>query len=116
MTREELIAALEAATGPDRALDSWIGASVGFDGWTVAEWQETVDDPVFAHSSITDVPPYTASIDAALTLVPEGVLWAVGVDEDGSGCAELPRRRLLVHALTPAIALCIAALRARAVA
>lgn len=53
MTKDELITALEKATGPDRKIDRAI--------WY--EWQdEMTGDPV--HS-----PAYTASIDAALTLV-----------------------------------------------
>lgn len=100
MTREELIAALETATEPH---------------WTYNG--DIVD--VLGLEKPDDVPPwqwppaYTASIDAALTLVPNGEMWAVGVDEDGKGCADMPRHCLLVHAPTPALALCIAAIKAQ---
>jgi len=65
--------------------------------------------------------PYTASIDAALTLVPEGCGWEIyntTCDQPKvwakvygwPGCDEAAR----ANATTPALALCIAALRARA--
>ena len=113
MTREELIAALETATEPH---------------WTYNG--DIVD--VLGLEKPDDVPPwqwppaYTASIDAALTLVPEGCDWVVR-----SGMADHPtdtrpyahvmfgnvnrdRSRSLgeAHAPTPALALCIAAIKA----
>lgn len=79
--------------------------------------------------------PYTTSIDAALALVPEGWDWQLGLGAYGSSeskCGAGPvwafvmpqnieqRRRIggpdgdiLWGASTPALALCIAALRAR---
>jgi hypothetical protein len=54
----ELIAALEKATGPDRELDAAIF------------WSQVPDGVEVAMAS--PIPAYTASIDAALTLVPEG--------------------------------------------
>jgi hypothetical protein len=67
------------------------------------------------------VPNYTASIDAAMTLVPEGMTWFVSTDfvpvsagvyngaDDDDG---LPA--FTGDAKTPALALCAAALRAKA--
>ena len=101
MIREELIAALERAEGPSRELDAHIWKS---DGCRVAP-----------------VPRYTSSLDAALTLVPEGEAWLVGWDDENhANVFVLPSptsRPTGYHAqgaATPAIALCIAALKARA--
>ena len=57
MTRDELIAALEAATGADRKLDAEIIRH---------HFGYSKDDPLWHGLE------YTASLDAALTLVPEG--------------------------------------------
>lgn len=99
----DLIARLEAATEGNRELDVEIHQLRGF---------------------ITDTPaPYTQSIDAALTLIPDG--WTVSVMRfsDGEGYVELSdnQGRFLVkgdteiyqEAATPALAICIAALKAR---
>lgn len=114
----ELIAKLEAATGPDRELD-----------WRIAEkfdipdrWPASTQWPPFSPKSKYDksIPTLTASIDAAVALA-ERVLpdagWAVAVNridrryvgriwsgeiDDGKANA----------GSTPALALCIAILRA----
>jgi hypothetical protein len=103
----------EKATGPDEALDLDIVKAVGWsehrgwkreDGWRI---------PL----------PFTASLDAALTLVPEG--WRPIIDtaseEEGVAIVDLwalpiaSSKPLRKHAkaITPALALCAAALRAR---
>lgn len=79
----DLIARCEAAVGPDRELDAKIALLVGYRrkgarstigisaGYVWAEPGE--------HFSYGTQPPrYTASIDAALTLVPERWCWQVG--------------------------------------
>lgn len=123
MTRDELIARLEAATGPDRELDRAIAMSLGWrhdphDGpygtWTAPDGTR--------HTTFNE---WTASIDAALTLVPEGMDWLIcsrrrnfrdgyyvhimdgDVNRDGHSAGE-------AWHLAPAVALCIAALKARA--
>ena len=53
------------------------------------------------------------SIDAALMLVPEGVPWIITRYERGAYSAEVDEAWQYAGA-TPAIALCIASLRARA--
>lgn len=74
-------------------------------------------------------PSYTASIDAAMTLVPEGdpafsaTFWRLGNDGEGADpaefkaeillCSMLTSKRLSATASTPALALCAAALLAR---
>ncbi len=74
------------------------------------------------------VPAYTASLDAAKTLVPEGFGWTVGdkspwpsiawCEIEGlpwkAGYGWAVDRRLMVEAATPALALTAASLRARA--
>lgn len=122
MTQNDLLARLERATGPDRELDRDIAMACGWrcktpDGATTLYWRRgnyswTRED--------NDHPPlYTASFDAALTLVPEG--WTRAVD------ATAPECRIDVDLFEPGshgaqvrgthdsepIATCIAALKAR---
>jgi len=93
MTLAELIAALERAEGPSRELDDEIDLMALETGWR----QERM---------IYGSPNYTASLDAALTLVPEGAGFAL------MGRAAKVGRETSKGATT-AIALCIAAIRAR---
>jgi len=94
----------EEAAGPDRSIDGMIAIAVG---------ATMPDDPA-------GWPPrYTASIDAALTLVPKGFASAVGTMAfEGSlskpwGCYWEPNGTPhTFEAATPALALCAAALRA----
>lgn len=106
----ELIARLEAATGGRFVLDCEI--------WLVIHPDDGV---VVLHNPL----PYTSSIDAALTLVPEGMAWTLGQNvhhrywqacvndlaADGSPVArgESGHR----DSKSPALALCIAALKSR---
>lgn len=119
----------EAATGPDRDLDRRIAAASGRavwkngSVWMTREYRppsgrERSPKPVDA-----PVPDYTGSIDAALTLVPEGWSWGLSHESersDGRTFASVRRywssfdRDHFCWAATPALALCAAALRARA--
>lgn len=130
MTKDELIAALEAATGPSReldyAIDECVGLPANFCGKKVKRWKPatagdywncmTADG--YVHFNAKGCAKFSASIDAALTLVPEG-WWAKTVrGEDGHGYAAISTDSSAIkfrcdRAATPAIALCIAALRAR---
>jgi len=117
-----LLERLEALTGPCRECDALIGVALG---WFKSEpnkgWPEKVDYIDIRGGQITYpgsgfdqlVPAYTASIDAAMTLVPEGCdKWAVS----GRNAATVNERHAVVqwsYAATPAIALCIAALKVR---
>lgn len=97
MTQSELIAALEKATGPSRDLDEQIADAFLPSGWLA--------------------PRFTASIDAALTLVPDNAFWSLSVPKqpDMSGkryWASLHAGKPGARGATPAIALCIAALKA----
>lgn len=124
MDRADLIAALEKAEGPSRKLDALIHQSVApaladaipdDDGWLVGG----------NHAQPTKAPAYTASLDAALTLVPEGMVWTVFTCDPPETDAlfgalvgqrpsygPLSMNRYRGSAATPALALCIAALRA----
>lgn len=93
----ELIQRLEKATGPDVELDHALGMLVGVGG------------------------DYTRSIDAALTLVPEpavksdgGRMVDIRLDERRNVGFATVNYDFSAQGATPAIALCIAALKARA--
>lgn len=109
-----LVERIEAATGPDRELDIAIARLV----FNVAADMRPLRDWVKA---------FTESIDAAITLVPEGMSFDLSgptrrdVYGDDAGkfvasCGSVPRDGFIVlkMAATPALALCAAALRARA--
>lgn len=120
MTREaELIALAErvgVATGPDRELE-----------WRISEalqlperWPTSSLWPPFAPGSRFDkrIPPYTSSLDAAMTLVPEGEGFEL-LTMHGKPTAFVSAGNTIdwcdgncVEAATPALALCAAALRA----
>lgn len=103
MTIDELIAALGKATGPDQDLD-------------VAIWRTipATDRPPIP-------PPYTASIDSALTLLPENCTsWDLLASKSGpteayiyDGAGENPWVGL---GESPALAICLAAMWARVAA
>ena len=140
MTRDELIAALEAATGPSRELDGAIAKSVGWaaqrNNWwppeEAAKARRQKRSLWSCDRGPLPLPDYTSSIDAALSLVPEGyqidsmgewahqMLRAAGpwfVILMPRGNLPPPERdreaRRHDHAPNAAIALCIAALKAR---
>lgn len=130
----DLIARLEQATEGSRELDAAIARAIGNKVETIIVPE---GHPVFAaggglefmvrpDGSRSSVPPYTTSLDAALTLVPEG--WRVaemkdGIPSDAGPYCHVrlwcPVNSALGHrhgasGITPALALCIAALRAHA--
>ena len=129
---KDLIAKLEAAPEGSRELDVEIAVAVGHVDPTCTydkerdcvEWLEPhemgLSEPMGAL-----LHDYTFSIDAALTLVPEGWnVWLLGVAQQISNgvfshepkpFAEVMNAKEVVlgaHASTPALALCIAALKA----
>lgn len=121
---DDLIERLKKAMGPDRVLDCDIWMSRHME--VEAEFWKTV---VAANiEGRGDIPRYTGGIDAALTLVPEGAVWHVMTDYGDLNRAKVgppnnpsasiyrdESRFLFVQAdgETPAIALCIAALKSR---
>ena len=108
----DLLARLRAATNPDRWLDVEIARAVGADLGHAAG----MHDALLAQP-YSPVRRYTASVDAALTLVPEGCDWSVdGFAGSGRGQAYLVTKdddEIERQGATPALALCIAALEAR---
>lgn len=111
-----LIEKLQAAPAPDRELDCRIHLACG---GTVALWHGKM---VPEDSAGVSVPDYTASIDAALALVPEGEKFRprktlLAVSESGKRFAAVIDNwawgQCKGEGPNYAIAMCIAALRAR---
>lgn len=138
---KDLITRLEKATGPDRELDALIWCAVfapktayvkqsPINGaWCIynGESYRNPGQPALWEDNNSRVQPVTSSIDAAMTLVPEKHYWTVsaGLDDngpprglEGSFSAECPPVPFSITPRTwakhPAIALCIASLKARA--
>ena len=115
-----LIADLEAATGPDRGFDARIAEAIGaglpmVNGRTISEALAAFPRDGQGIARAFEVAPYTASIDAALTLLPENIEARVARCPKHSSALVWVnvRRHLWGYAATPALALCIASLRAR---
>ena len=111
MTRTELIAALEAAEGPSRDLDIEIHKALGHDVILGAGKHP------MNRTGGGRVPRYTESIDAALSFTPEGWHWRIESAGDPYAALSFPQTpweaaEATALAATPAIALCIANLRA----
>lgn len=106
----DLLTRLRAATGPDRALD-------------IAYWVEVISPTTGIMSISPDmleeiVPHYTASIDDALKLVPDGWRWWVGNNAHGTFDAQMFKeagRSPIIDARAPTapLAICIAAMECR---
>ena len=130
MTEDELVKLAEraeAASGPDRELDREIAVAVGHPWDYAADWGSRGHERPVAF-------PYTASIDAAMMLVPPAYRltslaeydtsmgeqlagrWTVGlVPREHSHLKTYEQRVSAMgraEAATPALALCAAALRA----
>lgn len=104
MTLTELADRCERAVGPDRELDQDIHEIVVI--------RSALSGTIYPYSK-----KYTASIDAAMTLVPDqwnvslrgfGQSWNVVMNDMKTG----PMQQSFSHASTPALAICAAALRA----
>ena len=104
------------ATGPDRELDGDLAEALQVGG---NPWKHDGDGWISVHGFGCQAAMFTQSLDAALTLVPEGWRWAVSTTNDDSPCAfgHSPDKSFWIEdtpAATPALALCAFALRARA--
>lgn len=128
---KDLIERLEKATGPDRELDAQIMVATNsikrraFYLWISTQPKGT--NPSMIDYARCAASKYTASIDAALTLVPKGMELKMKY-RSGYACANVGtyNQRLMQFASygfseegghfrdpSPAIAICIAALKAR---
>lgn len=125
---QSLIERLQAASGPDRELDGaiarWLGlevqlATIGPDHRRKELiW---IERPAPDRAPISrPVPRYTTSTDAALTLMPEGYRYSCGTWEEyplASATMSEPTSmspHYYGYSATTALAICIAALKARA--
>lgn len=123
---------LEAAAGPDRELDEAIAMVMGWSReWVdhgfrkTTEWKrpEGASLPI---GTLAEPPFFTASIDAARSLVPEEWAWSAGIDTPIPGFSPAsanawPQAQpfpveldIFTDGATPALALVSAALKARA--
>lgn len=134
-----IIERVEAATGPDRELDLAIHHIAQAKRYRWAEFggahpdqrlvavevepeglHETMYLSWIDKADVRTIPAYTASLDAAMTLVPEGSSeWNVegwgspSAVHDGRLSTAWVSGARRVYAATPALALCAAALKAR---
>ena len=129
-----LLANLEAATGPSRELDAAIAVAIfraapGMDLRAEAAGEDCEAGTYWlvgpSWRSLTTSQRYSESLDAAMTLVPEGWHWTLSHNGEGrpgehwyaaSMCDAERVTKLAVEeqlALTPALALVIASIRAR---
>lgn len=118
---KDLIAEMEAATEGSREFDITIARLLGHK-LRVGPWMAAPNPMEPDYPATIPVPFYTTSLDAALILVPKGWTWSVdatapeclidwvlyepGLWADGA-------RAVKGESHTPALALCIASLRAR---
>jgi hypothetical protein len=106
----------EAASGPDRELDAKIARETGAVNPRTARAGFGFGYVDRGQWACSFVPAYTASLDAAMTLVPEGCSFDL-VNRLGCTTVRIFNRDGPLtdcrRAITPALALCAAALKAR---
>ena len=121
----DLIQRLQDASEGSRELDAMIereqrrrkAYAVGLNDKTRSHWEPDVYGNVSSQGTTYASRAFSTSIDAAMTLVPEGWWWALMMDGDGGGyqsatsSVNTNNLEFLLGA-TPALALCIAALAA----
>ncbi len=119
---DDLIARLEAASEGSEDLNEAVALATGWE----QRWHEMGPvlwhEPGMAACLEQSLPTFTISLDAALTLLPEG-WWVqhIGHNLGGWGCRietqgkSIPASVHIPRFKTPALALCITALKARAV-
>lgn len=120
----DLIERLEKATGPSRALDADLAMAFGQKVFQTKRRDGQGSWLTYSFRNGDEVPHYTASIDAALTLVPAGFRWKLGYSRHVRCNAELIDYRIQMEPnlgrfdgecdSNHAIAICIAARKARA--
>jgi hypothetical protein len=110
-TLADAIAACEAAQGPDRKLDGLIALAV----FPALADLPMLDEGVWRHEDGSRVRAllYSATRAAAATLVPQGC-WIEDISENGAATVAGAEGEWTGRHPADAIALCLAALRARA--
>jgi len=119
--RDELLALAERAEaldGPDRGVDADIELAIGnwspehHEAWNRYQECGERDNPPFT----APCPPrhFTHSLDAALSLVPEGMRATISTHSPAAACIGPSQSQAWTYAVTPALALTAAALRALA--
>ena len=115
---ESLIRRLQKAEGPDRTLDADIFQLLGGKRWDQA-YNDAQMPSGCPHDKAVEgarwrAPYYTTSIDEALTLLPPWS-WRIGNLPSGRAFVDLGTQKSMqcIEGATPAIAICIAALRAK---
>jgi hypothetical protein len=118
---KDLIAKLEAATeggweldfAIQQKLEGWENLGGGWRKWTATGKEEQ-------YNCGMRPPHYTTSLDAALTLVLQGCVWEISKTDSAahprvfySARVEDDEYSVVTNAATPALALCIASLKAR---
>lgn len=128
MTLLELADRVETLTGPCRETDAEIWRACEYDTFV---WWEAAERASFSRNSTEEhrqsviaarakaaAPRYTASLDAAMTLVPANHWVRQYYDDFGvqaeAMCGKATHSAVMVRGATPALALTAAALRARA--
>lgn len=126
---KDLIVRLESVTGPDRELDYLILQAINpeqfarYDAAAKSMLTYLTENGLANRAeagrrdAFFSCPRFTASLDAAASLVTDGMRWGVGTWSDNfANVGEADNGRVLAKcepAATPILALCIAALKAR---
>lgn len=120
MTIPTLISTLEGLGGADRAVDEQIWLAVT-PGASIEKWSYThtasgrvceVEENRIDGGKLVVIPAYTSSLDAALSLVPEGYGW--NIQGNTNIFYGVVKGEYSKACKTPAIALSVAALKALA--
>lgn len=115
---EKLAGRVEALTGPDREVDALIAV---LQNLRIVDEGHPLGRCCYDKNGVLLVlPSYTRSLDAAMSLVPDGWDFTVGVCDKGAWSDVSPSEQpydvadeVFAQGATPALALCAAALRAR---
>lgn len=126
----DIIERLEKAAAGSRELDAAIDLELGLPKmfrnsrvagwWREGEWWSCSTDDGFKHLQAKPIGTWTRSLDAVLMLVPEHVDWlitskvSIGVAAWVKMMPDLTTYESDYSNKTPALALCIAAMKARA--
>ncbi len=111
-THITLLTKLGQAQEGSRELDVCVGKAVGWHGsnWSMGWLPPEVKLTEASHTRHQDMPAFTTNLQAAVDLVPEGLPWHM----ESAGIVEMGTSNGPVEgiAATPALALCIAILKA----